>query len=102
MHTEALTEEGLRLFPSLEEFDGFYLAGGTALALQIGHRISVDFDLFCDGPIDRGLLSAVERIFHDVSVEATINNLDELTAFVGQVKVTFLSHPFSLIQPLVL
>jgi hypothetical protein len=101
MHTEALTEEGLRLFPSLEEFDGFYLAGGTALALQIGHRISVDFDLFCDGPIDRMLLSTVKRIFTDVSVEPAINNPDELTAFVGQVKVTFLSYPFPLIEPVV-
>lgn len=101
MHTEALTEEGLRLFPSLEEFDGFYLAGGTALALQIGHRISVDFDLFCDGPIDRTLLSKVKRIFTDVSVEPAINNPDELTTFVGQVKVTFLSYPFSLIEPVI-
>jgi hypothetical protein len=50
MHTEALTKEGLQLFPSLAAFDDFYLAGGTALALQIGHRLSVDFDLFCDHP----------------------------------------------------
>jgi Nucleotidyl transferase AbiEii toxin, Type IV TA system len=51
MHTEALTKAGLELFPALTAFDDFYLAGGTALALQIGHRLSVDFDLFCDGPI---------------------------------------------------
>src|ERR1700683_1454425 len=51
MHTEALTEEGLRLFPALAAFDDFYLAGGTALALQIGHRISVDFDLFCNDAV---------------------------------------------------
>ena len=24
-----------------------YLAGGTALALQLGHRVSYDFDIFC-------------------------------------------------------
>jgi hypothetical protein len=34
-------------------FVGFYLAGGTALALQIGHGVSVDFDLFCDDELDR-------------------------------------------------
>jgi hypothetical protein len=27
---------------------GFYLAGGTGLALQVGHRVSVDLDLFTD------------------------------------------------------
>ncbi len=35
------------LLPLLKEFKNeFYLAGGTALALQLGHRISVDFDFF--------------------------------------------------------
>ncbi len=41
MHFEALTDEGKKIFPKLSNFEGFYLAGGTALALQIGHRISV-------------------------------------------------------------
>jgi hypothetical protein len=102
MHTEALTEEGLELFPALAAFDNFYLAGGTALALQIGHRVSIDFDLFRDGPIDRALLSKVKRVFTDVPVHSAINNPDELTAFIGQVKMTFLSYPFPLIEPLVL
>ena len=46
MHEEALTKEAARLFPRFDRFKGFYLAGGTALALQIGHRISVDLDFF--------------------------------------------------------
>ena len=101
MHTEALTEEGLKLFPALAAFDDFYLAGGTALALQIGHRLSVDFDLFRSDPIERTLLSRVKKVFSDVPVEPAINNPDELTAFVGQVKMTFLSYPFPLVEPLV-
>ncbi len=32
----------------LPELDAFCLGEGTALALQIGHRISVDLDMFCD------------------------------------------------------
>jgi predicted nucleotidyltransferase component of viral defense system len=31
-------------------FDPFRLVGGTALSLQLGHRISVDIDLFTDTP----------------------------------------------------
>jgi hypothetical protein len=100
MHSEVPTEQGLEIFPRLRAFRDFYLAGGTALALQIGHRISVDFDLFCDGPIDRALLTEVKKIFPDSPVEPVINNPDELTAFVGQVKVTFLSYPFPIIEPL--
>ena len=56
MHREVLTEPAANLFPSLSRFRGFYLAGGTALALQIGHRISVDFDLFSDDAVPRTLL----------------------------------------------
>jgi hypothetical protein len=101
MHTEALTEEGRKLFPALAAFDSFYLAGGTALALQIGHRLSVDFDLFCNDLIDRTLLSKAKKVFAGFPVEPVINNPDELTAFIGGVKVTFLSYPFPVIEPFV-
>lgn len=42
-----------------KEFEDFRLVGGTALSLQIGHRISVDIDLFTDidyGKIDFGVI----------------------------------------------
>jgi len=39
MHQEVLTKDGQRLFSGLKNFSDFYLAGGTALALQIGHRV---------------------------------------------------------------
>ena len=101
MHTEALTKEGLQLFPALVAFDDFYLAGGTALALQIGHRHSVDFDLFSNDPIDQTLLTKVGRVFPSFPVQPVINNRDQLTAFIGSVKLTFLSYPFPLIEPFV-
>lgn len=50
LRLEALTPEALALAPSLcaaLEGTPFVLAGGTGLALQLGHRISVDFDWFC-------------------------------------------------------
>ncbi len=31
-------------------FESFRLVGGTALSLQLGHRLSIDIDLFSDGP----------------------------------------------------
>src|ERR1700722_5535713 len=63
MHREVLTKRGVELFGFLGRFDDFYLAGGTGLALQLGHRISVDFDLFIDGAIKRPLLARVETTF---------------------------------------
>ena len=47
MHYEVLDEKRRELLPALGVFKkDFYLAGGTALALQIGHRISIDFYFF--------------------------------------------------------
>lgn len=45
----------LQKLMSIEEFNSFRLVGGTSLSLQLGHRESVDIDLFCDseyGSID--------------------------------------------------
>ena len=48
-HEEILTErqrEALRLLGAKATERDFYLAGGTAIALHLGHRRSVDFDWF--------------------------------------------------------
>jgi len=46
------------LWPNLQPAAalGFALYGGTAIALRLGHRTSVDFDLFCATPLDRSAL----------------------------------------------
>jgi predicted nucleotidyltransferase component of viral defense system len=43
----------------------------------------------------------VTRVFPSLPVKPVINNRDQLTAFIGAVKLTFLSYPFPLIEPLV-
>ena len=68
MHLEALDEKRRGLFSRLAAFDDFYLAGGTALALEIGHRISLDFDLFSAKPIPEAHLKKVERVFGETRV----------------------------------
>ncbi|UPK35038.1 nucleotidyl transferase AbiEii/AbiGii toxin family protein [Bradyrhizobium sp. 186] len=43
------------IWPSLAPSGGlrFVLCGGTAVALQLGHRESLDFDFFCSAPLDK-------------------------------------------------
>jgi hypothetical protein len=53
-YAEILTErqrKALRLLGPRTAPDGFYLAGGTAIALHLGHRRSVDFDWFRADPL---------------------------------------------------
>ena len=52
IHWNILDEKRKNILPLLKTFsidEGFYLAGGTGLALQIGHRDSIDFDFFKKG-----------------------------------------------------
>src|SRR3989344_1611864 len=98
MHPEALTEISATLFPALKQFSDFYLAGGTALALQLGHRISVDFDLFGGVDIEKDLLRKVKRVFPDSVSVPLINNPDELSVLVDGVKLTFLKYPFPVLN----
>ena len=48
----------LRRIQALPEFVRMRLVGGTSLALQLGHRMSVDLDFFGDWPVGSGLLTA--------------------------------------------
>lgn len=53
-HFEILPSEQMKLWPKLSPCKelGFVLYGGTAIALQLGHRSSIDFDFFSALPLD--------------------------------------------------
>lgn len=54
----------LKTLLKINELSNFSLVGGTALALQYGHRISVDIDLFSDKKFDRlSLIKVLEKKF---------------------------------------
>ncbi|MFH1386152.1 MAG: nucleotidyl transferase AbiEii/AbiGii toxin family protein [bacterium] len=80
----------------------YYLAGGTALALQIGHRESLDFDLFRDKDITfavkRKLLGGL-RQYH---LTTLVDTADELTIVLdGNIKITLLNYYWRPLFPLV-
>jgi hypothetical protein len=100
MHTEVLTTVAVELFPQMSAFaEDFYLAGGTGLALQLGHRISVDFELFSPTPVKRTLLKSVEEAYRGKSRKPLVSNRQELTMTISGVMFTFLHYPFPVILP---
>lgn len=101
MRLEAIKLKSRPIFEALAEFEGFYLAGGTALALQIGHRISVDFDLFSEVARPENLLDKVHSVFRASSVKTIINTVRQLTLNIDGVQLTFLTYPFPILLPLV-
>lgn len=80
-------------------FVEFYLAGGTALALQLGHRRSVDFDFFVEGefrPRDVALrLRALGRFEPWTEAANTLHGL------LDGIRVSFLGYRYPLLEPLV-
>lgn len=101
MHEEAFKKEAAALFPRLAEFGKFYLVGGTALALQIGHRRSVDFDLFFSEPLSSILLRQVKRVFSGLDVVVTYRAFEQLNIIVNGVKITFFYFEYPVIDKLI-
>lgn len=56
-----LLRELLETLMVTPEFNAFRLVGGTSLSLQLGHRISVDIDLFTDEPYDSIDFAAIDH-----------------------------------------
>ncbi|MCP4754752.1 MAG: nucleotidyl transferase AbiEii/AbiGii toxin family protein [Proteobacteria bacterium] len=100
-----LDEDRLEILPNFKNLpEEFYLSGGTALALQLGHRISVDFDFFSSRVFDTQQL--YEKLSYDVFkgnsltiVQEAENTLDILTD--KQVKISFLRYRYKPIYPLI-
>jgi predicted nucleotidyltransferase component of viral defense system len=96
IHKNILTDEMQKIYSKLGEFrDDFYLAGGTGLALLVGHRASVDFDFFSDKPIKKTLLKKIEETFSRFRIQIILNTSNELTVIIDNTKITFLYYPFS-------
>lgn len=90
----------------LNEFSGseigtrFYLAGGTALSLQLGHRLSVDLDFFTpteDVPAIRPALEKSLVSFHPILADSAWGNLAYL---VRDIRVGFYGYGYELVAPL--
>ncbi len=96
MFENILTDSQLVLAEKLMPLFGerFYLTGGTAIALLIGHRRSIDFDLASLDSIDpfqieRKLLSCGFNIQHIMNATG-----DEFSAIIEGIRITFFFFPF--------
>lgn len=83
-----------------EMLAAFYLAGDTALSLQIGHRVSVDIDLCCNSSLDAVRLSGHLATKYKAESIKTLN--DDVSCFVEAVKVDLRADRYTLVQPPVL
>lgn len=83
------------MLPSLRSLHelGYTLYGGTAIALRLGHRESVDFDFFTDRPFDEGAIRKASPVLATAEVTQTaartLTVLAQPPGFSGGVKLSF-------------
>lgn len=96
LHDEILNDAQKNLLPLIGTFQkDFGLVGGTAVALQIGHRESIDFDLFSLKALERNSIRKNIARFSSPS-HIFVDTVDEYTVLIDGVKVTFLTYPFTI------
>ena len=92
-HTFQLIQQ-LQTIPELKEF---YLVGGTSLALQLGHRNSIDIDLFSKNSFNAETIAEALKDKHTFSTTLARNNV--VLAVVDNIKTDFIRHDYPLINP---
>ena len=96
MHKEILSEEQAKLLPLVKTFSkNFGLVGGTAIALHIGHRESLDFDLFSLEKFNNGAIR--RKISKTKKIDyVSCDEEGQFTLFINNIKFTFLHYPFKI------
>jgi Nucleotidyl transferase AbiEii toxin, Type IV TA system len=100
MHLEILNENQRDLLPFLSKFKReFYMVGGTAIALHIGHRLSIDFDLFKNGIIHS---KRITTKFNEnkKAFKVTLNRDGQLNLVCRDVTFTFFNFEYNVPHPL--
>lgn len=89
----------IRELQALPALKNFYLVGGTALALQLGHRNSIDIDLFTRTDFDSDeLLVLLEKKY---KVETRFKKGSTIISLVNNIKTDFIRHDYPLVnQPI--
>lgn len=100
MHKKILTQEQQNLLPLAGKFaEDFGLAGGTAIALQIGHRRSIDFDLFSVKEFDDNKIrNTIKEEGWNIE-KVLMEEKDQFTFLINGVQLTFLYYPYQIEFP---
>ena len=104
MHPEILTDVqkgALKQVGPLAKARGFYLAGGTSLAIQLGHRPSQDFDWFTQDKIDRPEELALFLREEGIRTEKEAISPNTLQLICEGVETSFFSYPPELVEELI-
>ncbi len=95
MHLEILSKEQKDLLPFIKKYvKSYYLVGGTAIAFHLGHRKSIDYDLFTEEDVN--VLGIKKQVATSgFSSMLIVQKNDQVHFIINEVKLTFFQFPFS-------
>ena len=98
-YLEKLSPERQEIFRELKQFSkNFVLAGGTAIMLQIGHRMSYDFDCFSVNSLPSNLLRKIKKVF-GLFITPRIRTSEQITfPTKDNIEVTFVYSPYKSLE----
>ncbi len=102
LHKETVTAGTLDLIRRLMDdahLQQFYLVGGTALALMVGHRISIDIDLFTDKEFDTAQMVKYLSANYETELKSTGKN--SITGFLEGIKFDLIAHQYPNVKPVI-
>lgn len=104
IYWDILDTKRKKILPILKEFkDEFYLAGGTALALQFGHRDSIDFDFFSEQPFStEKLFQKIVNAFWGYKIKKVQEEENTLSVIVNsKIKISFFHYRYKLVKSII-
>lgn len=96
MHKEILNEKQCELLPLIASFKReYYLVGGTAIALYLGHRRSIDFDMFKKTRLNhKKNIDKLNAFGFPLTITRQVE--EQMNLIVNDVKLTFFEYPFDI------
>lgn len=101
LYTETVERKTIELLKKImndPELDEFHLAGGTALALYLGHRKSIDFDLFCSNDFPSSELAVY--LIDNFNFKEDFRDKNTLKGTIENVKIDCIAHKYEVIRPI--
>lgn len=95
LHTKTVKRSTLELLKSLqnkEYLQDFYLGGGTALSLYMGHRSSIDIDLFSNFDFETGMM--IELIQQEYRIQLYYTAKNTIKGNINNTNVDIISHRY--------
>ena len=96
MNDEILSSKQIELLSFIKKYKKkYFLVGGTAIAFHIGHRTSIDFDLFTFEKINS---TSIKKQVSEAGFKSTviISLPDQIHFIINEVKITFFEFPFEI------